>query len=102
MSLKKIKGECESDEEFKKLMEALVEGKWAKNMEKWKPYSGEFSCHEGFILREKRIFIPHSLRSRVLTAAHEGQERETRLTFEEKSMVAIVDIGRRGKIKILF
>lgn len=72
VTLREIKDAGEKDEEFEALKQAMQSGQWQGTIGKWKPYAGEFGQYQDMIIRGNRVYIPESLRERVLTGAHEG------------------------------
>jgi len=61
-------------EESKLINKALQTGDWRSHPAMLKSVREELSCCDGVILRGDRIFVPLSLRPRVIWLAHEGHQ----------------------------
>lgn len=72
--------DCSKDDpEYLALSAGIEKGQWSKEVGKWKLLAGEFCVTDNIIMRSRKIFIPKSLRQRVLTAAHEGHPGKEKL-----------------------
>lgn len=75
--LKQISLENESDPEFPGLKEALLEGKWEGFAKKWETAAGGFSLTGSILTRGEQIYVPLTLRKKILAAAegHPGRDK---------------------------
>ena len=80
VTLTEIKTSSENDEEYRLLITGIEEGKWGESVAKWKAYAGELSLYQNLLLRSDRLYIPETLRERVLVAAHEGHPGREKMT----------------------
>ena len=83
-----IAEETERDNMAKLLKNAIMFNNWDdKRIQIFKKLENEFSItDDGFILRGTRIFLPHKLRQKAISIAHEshqGQEK-TKALLREK------------------
>lgn len=87
VSLEEIREAGNTDEEYRQLKKGIESGCWEKSVQKWKNLAVEFCAVEGVILRGRRIYIPMTLRSRVLKAAHEGHPGSEKLVHRLREKV---------------
>ena len=70
--LSEIKRTSRADGELKMVRDGLYNGKWNQEVNNYKTFDTELCFQDDVLLRGNRIVIPSALRSRVLSAAHEG------------------------------
>ncbi|XP_055585263.1 uncharacterized protein K02A2.6-like [Uranotaenia lowii] len=72
ISLEEIRNETKKDGALMAVVDALKTGNWPTNLIRYEAFKRELGIMEGILIRDERIVLPQSLRSKALDIAHRG------------------------------
>ena len=73
-TVEEVKNATATDTTLQAVIESLQSGAWNKDLGPFYPHRNEFCFSDQILLRNDRIVIPQSLRQRILTLAHQGDQ----------------------------
>ena len=82
-----LKAETKSDTEVKILMECLKYGRDCRAEDRFNISQGDFSLHDGCLLRGMRVYVPRKLRNSVLKELHTAHFGMSRMKSLARSYV---------------